>query len=158
MADIATACGILKGSLYHYFDSKEHLMQKVILFVHDYFKEKVFAFAYNEKLKAEDRLKKLNKASEQVFFDAETGKIYGNIGIESALVIPEFNEIIRHFFTDYFMALKTIYLNKYAENIANELAERSVAEVEGSIMLTRIFNDKSYIQNTHKRLLQRLSK
>ena len=37
MADIAKSCGILKGSLYHYFSSKEELMMKVIQMVHDYF-------------------------------------------------------------------------------------------------------------------------
>jgi len=33
-----------------------------------------------------------------------------------------------------------------------------VAEVEGSIMMSRIFNDNSYIKNTHKRLISRLEK
>ena len=36
MEDIAKSCGILKGSLYHYFNSKEDLMIKVIDFVHKY--------------------------------------------------------------------------------------------------------------------------
>jgi TetR/AcrR family transcriptional repressor of nem operon len=42
MADIAQSCGILKGSLYHYFSSKEALMSAVIEYAHAYFKEKVF--------------------------------------------------------------------------------------------------------------------
>ena len=80
------------------------------------------------------------------------------MGVESALVIPEFNPIIRKFFQDFFNAIKHIYRTKYPEKIANELAERSVAEVEGSIMLARIFNDNSYIKNTHHRLVARLDK
>lgn len=158
MEDIAKSCGMLKGSLYHYFKSKEDLMSKVIAFVHQYFKDEVFLHAYNEKLNSKQKLKRLCDASEIVFFDKKTGKLYGNIGVESALVIPEFNPIIREFFQDFFNALKHIYKEKYGEKIANELAERSVAEVEGSIMLARIFNDISYITNTHKRIIARLEK
>lgn len=158
MSDIAKACGILKGSLYHYFSSKEDLMEKVIRYVHEYFKAEVFAKAYQPNLPASTRFINMCKASERIFFDDSTGKMYGNMGVESALVIPEFNPIIRQFFQDFFDAIKHIYRDKYPEQIANELAERSVAEVEGSIMMSRIFNDKSYIQNTHKRLIDRLEK
>lgn len=158
MSDIAKACGILKGSLYHYFKSKEELMEKVIKYVHQYFKVEVFAKAYEENIPAIQRFKNMTKSSEKIFFDASTGKMYGNMGVESALVIPEFNPIIREFFQDFFNAIKHIYADKYPEEIANELAERSVAEVEGSIMMSRVFNDKSYIKNTHKRLLSRIEK
>jgi AcrR family transcriptional regulator len=158
MSDIANSCGILKGSLYHYFKSKEDLMEKVIRYVHEYFKQEVFALAYQQDVPATLRFKNMFKASERIFFDESTGKMYGNMGVESALVIPEFNPIIRQFFQDFFDAIKHIYIEKYPENIANELAERSVAEVEGSIMMSRIFNDNSYIKNTHKRLISRLEK
>ena len=56
------------------------------------------------------------------------------------------------------VVLKHIYKEKFSDKIVNELAERSVAEVEGSIMLARIFNDRSYIINTHKRMIERLEK
>lgn len=158
MSDIAKACGILKGSLYHYFRSKEELMEKVIRYVHDYFKQEVFSLAYQENLPANVRFRNMMKASEKIFFDETSGKLYGNMGVESALVIPEFNPIIREFFQDFFNAIKHIYSEKYADDIANELAERSVAEIEGSIMMSRIFNDNSYIKNTNKRLLSRLEK
>jgi len=158
MADIARACGILKGSIYHYFSGKEQLMETVIKYVHEHFRTHIFAQAYKENIPAVQRLKNLAAESEKVFFDAKTGKLYGNMGIESALVVPQFNPIIRQFFQDFFDALKFIYQDKYAENIASELAERSVAEVEGSIMMARIFNDKSYIENTHKRIIYRLEK
>ncbi len=158
MSDIAKSCGILKGSLYHYFKSKEDLMEKVIRYVHEYFKQEVFALAYQKNVPATVRFKNMFKASERIFFDDSTGKMYGNMGVESALVIPEFNPIIRQFFQDFFDAIKYIYIEKYPEQIANELAERSVAEVEGSIMMSRIFNDNSYIKNTHKRLISRLEK
>jgi hypothetical protein len=36
------------------------------------------------------------------------------------------------------------------------LAERSVAEIEGSLMLSRVFNDHTYLKNTTKRILNRI--
>ena len=156
MSDIAAACGILKGSLYHYFPSKEHLMQKVIVMVHEYFKENVFVHAYKTDVPAIERLKQMIEESEKIFFDRVSGSLMGNIGVETALVIPEFADSIRVFFKDFFTAIKEVYLDKYPEKIAAELAERSVAEVEGSIMLSRIFNEQTYLKNTHKRLLNRI--
>jgi TetR/AcrR family transcriptional repressor of nem operon len=158
MADIARACGLLKGSLYHYFDSKEDLMKRVIRQVHNYFREEVFSVAYDNDMDAASRMKELIKRSENVFIHRETGAVLGNVGVETALVEPEFAEIIRQFFKDFFDAIKNIYLAKYPEEIASELAERSVAEVEGAISLSRIFNDKSYLKNTHKRILHRIEK
>ena len=155
MADIAASCGILKGSLYHYFPSKEDLMKKVILAVHAYFREQVFCHAYLKDIPPHDRLARLFESAEAVFIDEKTGKLHGNMGVETALMIPEFSDLVQAFFRDFFLAVKTIYLDKYPENIANELAERSVAEIEGSLMFARVFNDNSYLKNTMKRILAR---
>ncbi|MGB1248206.1 MAG: TetR/AcrR family transcriptional regulator, partial [Chitinophagales bacterium] len=118
MSDIAKACGLLKGSLYHYFSSKEELMMKVIASVHLYFKEEVFSHAYNEELSPKERFQGMTDMSEGIFIDKETGQIEGNVGVETALVIPEFQPIIQAFFKDFFDAIKTIYMTKYQEDIA----------------------------------------
>jgi AcrR family transcriptional regulator len=156
MSDIATACGLQKGSLYHYFPSKEELMKKVIVSVHQYFKETVFAHAYNKKLSPTKRLELLFESAERIFMDEETGSLMGNVGVETALMIPEFADLVKQFFTDFFHAIKTIYLDKYSETVANELAERSVAEIEGSLMFARVFNDHSFLKHSMKRILSRI--
>ncbi|MEO7174528.1 MAG: TetR/AcrR family transcriptional regulator [Saprospiraceae bacterium] len=156
MADIATACGLLKGSLYHYFDSKESLMREVVRSVHEYFIAKVFHFAYDHSVSPKTRMENFFKAANHIFVDEESGDMLGNIGVETAILIPEFAEDIRLFFSDFFQAIQTIYLDKYGPEIAMELAERCVAEIEGSIMLSRLFNDKSYLQNTTNRIILRL--
>jgi len=158
MADIAKECGLQKGSLYHYFPSKEELMKRVIQMVHEFFKTNVFAYAYDKSLSPAVRLEKLFRAAEKIFLDEETGSLMGNVGVETALMIPEFAELVRRFFMDFFHAVKTIYLDKFSEEVANELAERSVAEIEGSLMFSRVFNDHSYLKNTIKRVLDRLEK
>jgi TetR/AcrR family transcriptional repressor of nem operon len=156
MSDIAEACGLLKGSLYHYFKSKEELMGKVIVAVHEYFKTEVFTFAFKEELNGVDRLQLLFEAAQIVFVNKKTGKMYGNMGVESAMVISDFTPLLQSFFNDFFLALKHIYQTKFEESIAEELAERSVAEIEGSIMLSRIYNNPQYIFNTFERLIDRI--
>jgi hypothetical protein len=36
------------------------------------------------------------------------------------------------------------------------LAERSVAEIEGSLMFARVFNDHSFLKHSMKRILSRI--
>ncbi len=156
MADIAQACGLQKGSLYHYFASKEELMMKVIASVHAFFKEEVFSIAFNEEEEPQVRLDKMFSRTSSIFINKETGEMLGNIGVETALVIPEFQPIIQAFFQDFFNAIKKVYASKYSETVSTELAERAVAEIEGSLLLARIFNDNNFLKNTHKRLVARL--
>lgn len=158
MSDIAKACGILKGSLYHYFSSKEELMMKVIEMVHNFFKVEVFSIAYNEELDVYERMEKMMARAERIFIDQETGNVDGNIGVETALVIPEFRPIIQAFFGDFIEAIKHLYLSEFDEGKANGLAIRAVSEIEGSLMLSRVFNDKIYLQKTLKRLIKRIEK
>ena len=156
MSEIAEACGLQKGSLYHYFPSKEDLMKRVIMNVHEFFKANVFSHAYDKSITPQKRLERLFKAAEKIFLDEEKGNLLGNMGVETALMVPEFNSYVQRFFLDFFHAVKTIYLDKYPEKIANELAERSVAEIEGSLMFSRVFNDHNYLKNTTKRVLNRI--
>lgn len=156
MADIAQACGLQKGSLYHYFASKEELMMKVIVSVHNFFKEEVFALAYDESIEPLLRLDQMFSRATSIFVNKETGEMLGNVGVETALVIPEFQPVIQEFFQDFFNAIRKVYSSKYSDIVANELAERAVAEIEGSLLLARIFNDNNFLKNTHKRLVARL--
>jgi TetR/AcrR family transcriptional repressor of nem operon len=158
MSQIADACGLQKGSLYHYFPSKEDLMKRVIKMVHEFFKTNVFSHAYDKSISPQERLEKLFTSAESVFLDGEKGNLLGNMGVETALMAPEFNTLVQRFFLDFFHAVKTIYLDKYSEKVATELAERSVAEIEGSLMFSRVFNDHNYLRNTTKRILNRIEK
>ncbi|GIV33990.1 MAG: hypothetical protein KatS3mg031_1525 [Chitinophagales bacterium] len=156
MADIGEAVGLLKGSIYHYFSSKEELMKEVMIYVHKFFKDQVFVHAYDKNLPARVRLEKMIQVAEHVFLGPENGNIMGNIGLETAHVNPEFQELIQVFFKQYMKALKTIYAETYPEEKAQELAEQAMAEMEGSLMLSRIFNKKDYFLKANRRILERM--
>ena len=48
IADIAEACNLSKGSLYHYIDSKLDLGKSVIKSAHNYFQENLFSISHDE--------------------------------------------------------------------------------------------------------------
>ncbi len=155
IADIATACGLLKGSLYHYFPSKEALMSAVIKYAHEFFQKEVFAIAYDTALSPQQRMEKMFKKSERAL--VSDGNIMGNIGVETARAIPEFAEHIRDFYTEWINAVAYVFKEITNEEDAKKLAEQTVAEFEGAVMMTRIFKDTQYIKNAYDRLMARFA-
>lgn len=157
MADIAEACGLLKGSIYHYFPSKEALMKEVIESVHQYFKEEVLSIAYDSNLNPQERMELMFKQFTRIFLADESGDIMGNIGVETAWVIPEFAEQIKLFFTDWMKAQENIYLQITGDREARILAEQTVAEIEGAVMMTRIFKNPRFLKNAYDRIIDRFA-
>lgn len=155
MADIADACGILKGSLYHYYPSKEALMSAVIDYAHTYFKEKIFSLAYNEELSPQERIEKMFQKSEKTLLS--DGNIMGNIGVETARIVPEFANLIKDFYTEWINAVAYIFRKITNEKDAQDLAEQTVAEFEGAVMMSRIFKDTRFMKNAYLRLKSRFA-
>ena len=155
IADIAAACGLLKGSLYHYFPSKEALMSAVIKYAHEFFQKEVFSIAYDKTLSPQQRMEKMFKKSERALLS--DGNIMGNIGVETARAIPEFAEHIRDFYTEWMKAVETVFAEITDTEDAKKLAEQTVAEFEGAVMMTRIFKDSKYIKNAYERLMNRFA-
>lgn len=157
MADIADACGLLKGSIYHYFPSKEALMKDVIESVHTYFKKEVLSIAYDPNLNPQERMEAMFKEFSRTFLAEESGDFMGNIGVETAWVIPEFAEQIQKFFTDWIKAQENIYLQITGEREARILAEQTVAEIEGAVMMTRIYKNPKFLKNAYARIIDRFA-
>jgi AcrR family transcriptional regulator len=155
IADIAEACGLLKGSLYHYFPSKEALMSAVIEYAHNYFKKEVFSIAYDPTLDPQKKMELMFKKSERALLS--DGDIMGNIGVETARVIPEFSDHIRDFFSDWMKSVKTVFMEVANEKDAEKLAEQTVAEFEGAVMMARIFRDPKFVHNAYDRLMDRFA-
>jgi len=155
MADIADACGILKGSLYHYYPSKESLMSAVIDYAHTYFKEKIFSIAYDESLTPQQRIEKMFEKSEKTLLS--DGNIMGNIGVETARIVPDFANLIIDFYTEWINAVTYIFKNITNEKDAQDLAEQTVAEFEGAVMMSRIFKDTRFMRNAYLRLKSRFA-
>lgn len=157
MADIGNACGLLKGSIYYYFPSKEELMLQVLISDHEYMKTNVYSLAYLEHLPFKERLKKMMQALENCFFDGPGGCLMAKIGLESAQVMPKFTRVIKVFFEDWIATFSYIFQSQYDQAKANLMAEQAVLELEGAIMISVIFQDKKYYLLTSNRVLSYLN-
>lgn len=158
MANIGDACGLLKGSVYHYFSSKEDLMREVLEVLRDHYRDKVFIYAYEDSHSAAERLRILGEKSIEVFVNGEGACLMANIAMETNDVVPEFRKPIRDFFDDWVNALAFIYSDRYSQEAARIFAQESVCAIEGAAMMMRIYNDKSYLLTAHAMIIGKFEK
>ncbi|MGH1339407.1 MAG: TetR/AcrR family transcriptional regulator [Aureispira sp.] len=156
MSDLAAVCGLQKGSFYHYFKNKEALMQAVLERLHEYYHKKVFSIAYEADKSAEERFVALFKKQEPIISADFSGCLFGNMTLESSSNQVDFSEPLKAFFSDWQAAFQQLYQEQYAPEKALQLARQSVAEVEGALMLMRLYEDRSYLRSACERILERL--
>ncbi|MEY2924266.1 MAG: hypothetical protein RLZZ337_814 [Bacteroidota bacterium] len=153
MNDLATANGLLKGSIYHYISSKEELMIEVLDALKEHYSNKVFSKVYDSKLSVEERLDELVSRAEEIYTFEEGGDFFVNIGLETLNTNPKFTEIIQSFFNEWFKAMAFLYEQKGLDvDTAKILAETTVAEIEGAVMLMRLLKDPNYLKRTLQNL------
>mgnify|MGYP001810354408 CR=1 FL=1 len=155
MADLSAACGLLKGSFYHYFSGKEALMKEVLQAVHHYFKAKVFVIAYDDSLSPRERLEKMLAKQIRVASATEGGCLMGNMAIETALVTDEFRPAMRAFFEEYLKALTHVYTYKYETQKACQMAEQALVEYEGAWVMVKLTDNPHYLKDVLERALGR---
>ena len=153
ISDIASSCGVLKGSLYHHFSSKDELMREILLYLKHYFIEKVFAIAYNNELSVEKRLERLARKSEEQFLEGPGGCFMAMIGTETVVSIPKFNEIITAFFADWKLAFVHLYSQICDEKLASDQADRAIMMIEGAVLMMRIHNNPDYLTHVQENLV-----
>lgn len=153
MADLAQACGLLKGSLYHYFPSKEALAVAVMDHVHAHFRNKIFRLAYEDGLPPQERLQRVMQETENYFLDREGGCLMGNIALEAIDAVPDFAGIVQNYFQEWINALAHIFQIKFRPETALQKAEQAVAEVQGAIMMMRVFRNADTFKRVNRRII-----
>ncbi|MBC8110590.1 MAG: TetR/AcrR family transcriptional regulator [Verrucomicrobia bacterium] len=155
MQDLADSCGLLKGSFYHYFDSKESLMLEVLTGIGEYMHAKVFVIAYNDNLSGKEKLEKMFVKLEKILrYNEEGGCILGNMTLETARIIPEFAVILKAIFLEWAAALKYIFQEKYAAVDAERLAWETLTAFEGAVMMAKLFDKPDFYQDCYRKTLQ----
>jgi len=156
MNDIAIACGIQKGSLYHHFKGKEELMKSAIDSFHAKFKEGAFNVFQNNSIGTQEKLNKLIDFSEKTYL-ADEGSMMASIVLETINVVPGIVESIRSFFNDWIDSVSKILEEVYEPEGARKIAKESIAAIEGAVMMMQIFNDKSFLTRVHEGLRRRVA-
>jgi AcrR family transcriptional regulator len=156
MNDLANAVGLLKGSFYHYFDSKETLMKEVLESVNIFLKEHVFPIAYDLNLPIQERMETMLKRFSKTVFSKEGGCIVGNTILETVNLYPQFKEVLQAILTGWTNALTHLYSHTHSPDEAKRLAEQSIMEYEGAIMMAKLYGESYYYKDCYIRTLQRL--
>ncbi|MES2794843.1 MAG: TetR/AcrR family transcriptional regulator [Bacteroidota bacterium] len=154
MSDLARACNLQKGSFYHYFDSKELLMHAVLQNTLDNLKTNIFPIADSAE-PARDRMEQLLKTFSKMMLMNEGGCILGNTTMETAYSIPEFKPTLQAIFDGWIASLKKIYLGKFSEETSQRMAEQTVMEFEGAVMLTKIYGGDRFFRDCYSRVMSR---
>jgi TetR/AcrR family transcriptional repressor of lmrAB and yxaGH operons len=160
MNDIGTICGLLKGSVYHYFQSKEELMLEVLKTSYKEAGDNIFPLAYNKNIPPHERLFMMLDIPEAGLFGNGTedgGCLFGRIGLEIGSLIPEFSEVIKAHFNAYMEAYETIFAESVDGERAKELARQAIVEMQGAILLSVIYSDSNYYAEAKQRIMNYLS-
>jgi TetR/AcrR family transcriptional repressor of nem operon len=141
MADIAEACGLLKGSVYHYFSGKKDMALAVLDNLIEDARRKLFAEAKDTSVPAADRLRTLVEAVEGYFVGREGGCLMGNLALELGNADADFANRIRTYFNDWKDALAVVLADEHGMKRAEALAEDAIARAQGAIMMMGLYRD-----------------
>jgi TetR/AcrR family transcriptional repressor of nem operon len=154
MSDLANANGLLKGSMYHYIESKEKLMLEVLNSLMQHYINKIFVTAYDEELSPYDRLFLLSKRAEEIFIFEDAGNFFANIGLETKNLNLGFTEVIKDFFEKWIATVEYVYSFVLDKEDAKVKAESVVAEIEGAVILMKVMDDAGHLRRVISGLLE----
>ncbi len=147
MANIADACGLIKGSIYHHFKSKEEIGLESLKFIHQYFIDEIYSLAYKEDLSDRRRLELFVQKTDEYFLHSEGGCLLGNLALEISSENVLFKDEIRAYFDNWEKALVLMLEEKHGEEEAVELAQECVAMTQGSIMMMTLYgSSENYLK------------
>jgi len=156
MANIADACGLIKGSIYHHFKSKDAIGLEALKTIHDYFETNVYAIAYDEKLNEKEKIKKYIKKIDNYFLDSEGGCLFGNLALELPSENTVFKDEIKRYFQNWEQSLTIILTSKYDKKEAQELAKEYVALTQGTIMMMTLYDSQAEYKKVGKKIISLL--
>lgn len=156
MSDIASACGLLKGSIYHHFKSKDDIGLETLKYIHKYFNDEIFSIAYRNNITPVEQIKLIVQKTDNYFLNSEGGCLLGNLALEVSWSNIDFKKEIQSYFKNWENALFTIFKKKFNTKKANELAKEYVALIQGGIMMMNLHNDKERYLKIGQKMTQLL--
>ena len=145
ISDLSKACQIEKPHFYYYFKSKKDLMLAVLDFGKEWVIKNMFVHAYNQQLSPAERMRKLLEVLRSLYSKDFTGCIYSNTALETSNNEDEFAPVIKEYFGIWKKTLITIYIEKYNLQESEQRAVRFFNELNGAILMMKLYKDISYL-------------
>ncbi len=158
IADIAQACNLSKASVYHHVPGKKELAIEAIKSVHTHFNEAIFSIAYQENIDAQQRLTCILDAVKSFFADRREGCLMGNMVLEITAATRDFESLIQAYFRDWVAAFTHILQSQFDADKASRLAQDAVAQIQGALLMRRLYGDDSYLTYCCAKLTHLLTK
>lgn len=140
MADIASATGLIKGSIYHYFPSKDALVLEVLDRAYKQFEDDVFAIAYDESQSPATRLAGMLDYILGYFRENKVC-LMARLSLEDKGDLPAAQEKIRSFFCSWRDAFSEVLATAHETEAAQALADDIICRLEGATIWLHIFDD-----------------
>ena len=145
ITDLSKACSIEKAHFYYYFKDKRDIMFAVLEFIGDWANNHIFIHAYKVNLSSEERMQLILNELGKIHFNRFTGCIYNNTALETANNDDEFIPALQNYFNRWKKALTAIYGEKYDRETSEMKAERFFSELNGTIVLHKVYKDNKYL-------------
>lgn len=153
MANIADSCGLIKGSIYHHFKSKDEIGLESLKFISNYFEENIFNIAYKNDITPKEKIELFTKRIDDYFLNSRGGCLFGNLALELSNENVIFKDEIRAYFLSWEKALVYILKDKYEENEARNLSKKFVASLQGEIMMMNLFDSNENYLKIGKKII-----
>jgi TetR/AcrR family transcriptional regulator, transcriptional repressor for nem operon len=147
--DLSDACGINKSHFFHYFKGgKEDLMTEILQLTHEVYIGMLKRLAETKELSTDEKFQKIKEKLIKMYTANGPGNgcLMANTSLETTGKNYKFTPIVQAFFRDFIHYMAVIYQERHPAEQAQILAEEVVQEIEGAIMLMRVFHDTSYLE------------
>ena len=155
MADIGKSCGILKGSLYYHFESKESLL----LYVLESLKQEIHQLhlSYNDQPGSDVvKLRSINRFLKQYFLDNE-GCLVAAMAMEREVLGKKVQGLMHEIFQSWKLIYRSLFRNHMTGENAERYAIKSIIHVEGAIVWFRVTGDKTMLEQAFMEMENLLS-
>lgn len=156
MADLAAACGILKGSLYHHFPSKDDLALAVLETEHARFRAAVFPAVARPGAPAE-RLRALAEAVTAHYSAVDGACLFGALALEMGAADERFAVRIRAFFDDWTAAVAAPLEPAHGPVEAQAKGRDFVARTQGALLFLKLSGDEDPLARCHAEMIEAAS-
>lgn len=141
MAEIGHSCGILKGSIYHHFESKESLLLYILERLQSDLRNYVFAIADNDEQTELQRLQEINGFLKDYFLTKKACLI-AMMGMESELISEDARKIMHEIFMDWKSTYLKLFKKFHSQYMAEIYATNAIIYIEGAIIWMRITQEE----------------
>jgi len=155
LSEIGQACGILKGSLYHHFENKEHLLLFILERLRSDLNSHVFSIADRKEQSPEERLSQINGFLKDYFL-AKKACLIAMMGMEAELISEDARKIMHDIFKDWKQTYVKLFKNYHTPYMSEVHATNSIIYIEGAIIWMRITQDELPLKRAFKSIEKNL--